>query len=252
MDKIKQSILEKIIYADIFDWPLREDEIFTQIPNPKFQITKALIKNKIISKKNNFYFLPGKENLVKRRLQRENWAQSKYEIAQKAANILKIIPTILLVGISGGLAVGNVSQNDDIDFFIVCANNTLWTGRFFSLIILDLFGMRRHPKDKNFQDKICLNMFVDEIGFSDLKKETDIYTQHELQQLKIIWQRKAYFKNKTSFVENFLKKLQLKYMQNKITSEKIEAHKLMFHPKDAKKLVLGKYQKKLLTLAKAF
>lgn len=275
----EQLILESIIYSDVFDWPLRQKEILAQIRNPKSEILKLLIKKKVIAEKDGFYFLPGKEYLIKKRLQREKWAEKKIKIAKKAAGFLKIIPGILLVGVSGGLSVGNVARNDDIDFFIVCKNNNLWTSRFFSTIILDMLFLRRKPKQKNFKDKICLNMFVDEIGFSQLDGETDIFTQHELQQLKILWQRKTNNNYKLqitndksisnikyprprlrfaeggqisneNFVEEFLKHLQLKIMKNKITYEKIEKHKLMFHPADAKKWVLEKYHKKLLTLAK--
>jgi len=235
----EQSILQQIIYSDIFNWPVKDHEL--RIMN--YELREKLLKKKIIGTKNNFYFLQGREYLVKRRLQREKLAKNKFKIARRAAGFLKIVPGILMVGVSGGLAVGNVSQNDDIDFFIVCQNNTLWTSRFFALIILDLFGMRRHPKDKNFQDKICLNMFVDEIGFNNLKKEKDIYTQHELKQLKILWQKTT--KPMPNFLEKFLKFIQLKYMSKKITTEKIEEHKLMFHPKDAKKWVLEKYQQKI-------
>lgn len=236
MKNPEKLILQKIIYSDIFNWPLTEKEL--GITSKKF------LNKKIIETKNGYYFLAGRSFLVERRLKREKWAQKKIKIATKSARILKIIPTIILVGISGGLAVGNVSQNDDIDFFIVCQNGTLWTTRFFSTLILDMFFLRRKPNKKSFKDKICLNMFVDETGFSQLKKEKDVFTQHELNQLKILWKRKNSPKNKFNFLEKSLKKLQIKYMKNKITTEKIEDHKLMFHPNDAKSWVLKKYFEK--------
>jgi len=237
----EKEILENIIYADIFQWPLFKNELRGNI--------NKLLEKKIIGTKNGYYFLSGKEYLVERRLEGEKWAGEKMAIARKAANFLKIIPTILLVGVSGGLAVGNVSQNDDIDFFIVCQNGSLWTSRFLATVLLDIFGLRRKPADKFYKDKICLNMFVDEIGMEELKKQKDLFTKHELVQLKPMFERAISIN--LSFMERFFKFIQLKIMAKRRTSEKIEPHRLMFHPQDRRKLVIKKYEKKLLAIAKA-
>jgi hypothetical protein len=297
-EAIKQSIIKTLVYSQMFGWPMTEKEIFRQIQNlkgknqngnSKFKINlRQLIKERKIEFKNNFYFLAGKERLVKRRLEREKWAREKFKIAIKAAGYLKIIPTILLVGVSGGLAVGNVDINDDIDFFIVCRTGTLWTTRFFSTLLLDLLARRRRPNDKNIKNKICLNMFVDELGMVVPEKERDLYTAHEVIQMKVLWDKNGIykrflklndwvddylpnfkFKNQNlklqckskkfliltchfpfcilnftfTLVENFFQGLQLIYMEKKRTSEKIESHRLMFHPKDKRLRVLNKYRK---------
>ncbi len=314
---IKQSILRTLAYSQVFGWPLSKKEIFAKSQSSKLknqnlaQIIKQLIKNKKIEYKNGYYFLSGNKVLAERRIQREKWAAEKFKIARRQANFcffrrttssspfslsfnsrraagyLKIIPTILLVGVSGGLAVGNVDYKDDIDFFIICRSNSLWTCRFLAVLLLDFLGLRRRPKDKNFRDKICLNMFVDEAGLAVPENEHDLYTAHEVAQMKPLWDRGVYvsFLEENKWVIDYLPKsnvkiqkpkiqvksknfiilicyfafrilifalrlfepffslIQKKYMVSNPTNEKIETHRLMFHPKDSRPEALKKYYK---------
>ena len=280
---IEKSILKTLAYGDVFGWPMNEDEIFTKTQSSKSKAQsdklklktglKQLLKENKIGFKNGLYFLYGKEVIVEKRLQREKWAIKKMQLAKKSAEKLKIIPSILLVGVSGGLSVGNADKNDDIDFFIICRSGTLWTTRFLSTLLLDILGKRRKPNDKKFKDKICLNMFVDEKGMIVPKKEKDLYTAHEVVQMKPLWDRGVHDRflegNKwvneffssakrkmqsvkssgkfkfLSFVfsmfEPVLAFIQKKYMSNRRTSEKIEPHRLMFHPEDKREWVMREY-----------
>ncbi len=309
---IEQSILKTLAYADLFDWPIKENEVFLKAQSAKLKtqnysaklktkkeqfksILRKLVKENRIGEKDNFYFLPERKNLVKQRLQKEKWAVEKMRLAEKRTKWLKIFPSVLLVGVSGGLAVSNVDKDDDIDFFVICKVNTLWTTRFLVTLLFDFLGWRRKPRDKKFKDKICLNMFVDEIGMGVPAKERDLFTAHEVGQMRPLWERGVYgrflgvnswvkdflpsleLKAKSvkrqrksknfkkfcalscsfslcalsfalSLIENFLRWLQLKYMAGKRTKEKIEAHRLLFHPEDKRKVVMRGYKQKLKKL----
>ncbi len=305
---IEQSILETLAYADVFSWPIAEEELFRQIQSSKplptggqgkiqkqnlnlKTVLNKLIKKKIIAKKDNFYFLCGRNRLVERRQEREKWVAGKMAIARNAAKWLKLIPSILLVGVSGGLAVGNVTQDDDIDLFIICRSGTLWTTRFLAILLLELLGRRRRPGESDYKNKICLNMFVDEKGMAVPESERDIYTAHEIKNLKILWERNGTYReflkanqwheilrskskeqrvktnpNWENFscergfafyilyfaftkIEPFFRWLQLKYMKRRRTQEKIEPHRLLFHPEDRRAWVLKEYQKRLKNLS---
>ena len=283
LSNLKQSIIKTLAYGDVFGWPMSEDEIFIKVQSSKLKVKsysskfkvqlKQLIKKKKIGCKNGFCFLPGKGFIVKRRLEREKWAKEKMKIAKNCAKYLKIIPSILLVGVSGGLAVDNVSKDDDIDFFIICRNGTLWTTRFLSTFLLDFLGKRRRPGDKDVRDKICLNMFVDELGMQIPEKERDLYMAHEVVQMNPVWDKNnAYRKflkanmwvanifrktrkaspaspdqisRKVGKVEYFFREFQLKYMSGRRTTEKIEPHRLMFHPEDKRDWVMREFRRRL-------
>lgn len=240
--------------------------------------------DKEVKKKDQFYSLSGREEIIKIRKQREKYSKEKLKIAEKAAKLLKIIPTIIMVAVSGNLAVNNCGLNDDIDFLIVTKRNFLWTTRLLIIVILDLFGLRRKRKDRDIKNKICLNMFIDENHLSLPEKERNLYTAHEVIQLKMIWDReetyskfiknnqwvKEYLPNSIRNVkcplqgkqmsnvkskgqnsklyillEKFLRRIQLYYMSKHRTKEKISEEIIMFHPKDKTEFVLKEYNRKV-------
>ena len=86
-----------VAYADIFDYPLTGTEV------RRWMIfgTKKINKNK------KYFFLKGRERIVKIREERAIYQAEKWQIARKAAQLLSKIPTVQLVGVTGGLAMNN-------------------------------------------------------------------------------------------------------------------------------------------------
>ena len=299
MKQLQKTILAVFVYHDIFDYPLKESEIkkfLIQIRNPKSEILnkfkcsnsqiqnslKILQNKKRIFEKEDFYFLPGREKTVNLRKRREKYSQEKIEIVKNTIRILKFIPWIKMVGITGALAMHNSSKNDDIDFLVITAKNRLWLTRLLMVIVLEILGKRRRPNHKKIKDKICLNMFLDEIALSLSGDKQSLFTAHEIVQMKPAFNRdftyerflqanlwvRNYLPNGIKQTENtsevkssdtsevegekklldFLEKLayqfQLKYMKSKKTIEQISPHSAFFHPQDKGKEILREYEKK--------
>lgn len=201
-----RAILKTLTYCDIFDYPLTEAEIWKRLirhKDTKLQRVKAakgqsfkevLFSLERVKEKGNFYFLKGREHIVDIRKERENWSREKLKIAKEIASLLKLIPSIKLVGITGALAVENSDKLDDIDLFIVTSPKLIWITRFFTTVLVEMTGKRRHPGQADVSDKICLNMFVDEEHLSIDKKERDLFSAHEVVQMKPIWDRDNTYK----------------------------------------------------------
>ncbi|MGB9911666.1 MAG: hypothetical protein ACPLKP_03690 [Microgenomates group bacterium] len=284
---MKKAVLATLAYADIFDYPLKKEEIWLFLIGKKGKkekvnkIIEELLSLKIIEKKSDFYFLKGRKKIVSLRKKREKENEKKLKKAFKIANFLKIIPGIKMVAISGAVAMKNAKEEDDIDFLIVTKKNWMWTVRFLAVILLEILGCRRRPNDKNVKDKICLNMFITEDKLKIPKKDWNLFIAHEICQLKPLWEKdnvywrfleenqwiKDYLPNyffslrekalslkkskeRFSFnpLEKILKFFQLWYMKKRITQEKISSGILRFHPHDLKKEILNEYQKKLKIL----
>lgn len=209
------------------------------------------------------------------------WQNKKWEIAKKAGQLLAIIPTIQLVGVTGGLAMNNARQKDDIDLFFIVADDTLWITRMIVTIIVDLLGFRRRPNDVSVANKVCLNMFMTD-GFTALPRgDRDCFTAHEVLQMVPLWEQKWSYKNflrSNRWVKTYLpnawkeknttkvvqvctsfrlvilllrmfewpaKKLQLWYMARNRTNEVISDTMLRFHPVDARLWVRRKLKARL-------
>lgn len=282
MTSLEKAILATLCYADVFDYPMTEREIWKYlIGKPttldKFRSSlKSLLVNKRVFQKDHLYTLPKRVLLVKLRKNRERIAKGKITLAKKAARILSFIPTIKLVGVSGALAMHNAPGDDDIDFFLITSPHTLWTTRILATLLLDLLRLRRKPRDTKYRNKICLNMFMDRKKLQLPKREQDLYSAHEVAQLKALvnkthvyedflrensWakrflphafaitkhlhhQRDRWW-NILGFAEPFCKWLQLGIMQKRRTREITTDTLLKFHPVDARERVMGKYHKRI-------
>lgn len=278
MDNLSKSIVATICYFDIFDYPVTEEEawkyLHTKTTVSKKAVKQILWSNRLLGKQDGYFFLRGRDMLVAKRKAREQESTKKILIAKQAARLLSLIPFLSLVGISGSVAMQNADKNDDIDLFIVTKPGTVWITRLVSTLLLDVFSVRRKRGDGNVDNKICLNMFLDEQNLQ-LAKE-DIYTAHEIIQLKPIFDRynvygmlqsqndwiqiflgnsnkkkhmhKTYAKMIPYLllpIERTLQDLQMHYMQGHRTREVLTSGVLAFHPQDARESVLRRYRKRL-------
>jgi len=196
---VREAILRTLAYADIFDYPLTPREIhkflISEKPLDFDSVQKALSRmsaeRKRIStdKAGHFYFLTGREKLVPLRKKRKKISQKKLRVAHRIAVLLKIVPPIKLMGVTGRLAMENSEKEDDIDFLIITSKNRLWLTRLLTVFLLELLRIRRRPSNKYVKDKICLNMFLDEKHLSLPAKERDLFTAHEIVQMRPLWER---------------------------------------------------------------
>lgn len=276
----EQAVLKTLLYADIFTYPLTEDEIWKYIaeqPLSKQAVHTALLKLKsLVTKKNSFITLAGRESSIPLRQERSKIAKEKYTHALRAARILSFIPTILLVGLSGSAAMDNADWEDDIDFFIITKHNMLWITRLLTILLLDILGIRRKHASKK-RNGICINIFLDEADLAFSKRQQDIYSAHEIVQMKPLVNRNTTYQRfiyantwimpilphallyedyyarqlsvkhiETTFVlENIAMIVQLWYMRKRKTSEITTPSRAFFHPFDHRLFVLSEFRKRL-------
>jgi len=225
---LSNAIFKTLIYADIFDYPLTKDEIWQKlikikIKNDKLKsairsLSHAKLKDlKLIKYINGYYFLQGKKEIVTLRQRRKRWSEKKLKIVKKIVPLLRLIPSIKLIGITGAMAINNAKEDDDIDLFIVSSRDLLWTTRLLATLLLQIIGRRRQPGEIHIKDRVCLNMFVEENHLSVPPNERDLFTAHEVTQMKPI-----YYTNQT--YQKFLRANQWvrKYLPNAIDDKNQE------------------------------
>lgn len=268
------SLLSTLYYHSLFDFPLTDGELV------KWQAGGGTIKafgtRKLgtddVTCKNGFSFIGQNESLVFKRLLATRASTKKMALAKSAARVLRFLPTIRFVGITGSLAMGNARVSDDIDLMVITSPHTLWSSRMVGYLLLKLLGFRlRTPGDKNEKDKLCLNLWVDETAL--VWKKRNAFTAHEICQVVslvsktktyevFLWQNKwvkAYWPNAVKltkpatsqrtyifgsvmrFFEPLAFWLQRRYMQGKITNEVVTSNMALFHPLDLSKEVLKRF-----------
>jgi D-beta-D-heptose 7-phosphate kinase/D-beta-D-heptose 1-phosphate adenosyltransferase len=279
----KNPVLKTLIYSDIFNFPLREEEIWLYLISDK-KITKkkfkAFLKDKRILTKNDLYFLRGREKIVKQREIRTKESLKKLEKAKKTVDILSKIPSIYLIAVTGSLSLLDSKKEEDIDLLIITSKNTVWITRFISVFILRFKGIYRNKNEENIKDKICLNMVIGENKLSLKKNRRDLYSAHEVIQILPLFERDktlAKFFKKNIWVEKFLpnssyskkdlkilnkkvklwqikilrlfeifaRKLQYIFMKKNITIETVNKDFLAFHARDYRKEILKEFERKI-------
>ena len=217
-----------VVYGDLFDWPLTKEE---------FQewVIAGDEKNKVgeIGNKDGFYFLHGRERLIKLRKQREKFSQEKFQKAKKATDLLAKIGAVEGIFLTGSVAVGNAKKDADIDLLIICSLNTVWLTRLTTVLFLKAKGIYRQSLRASsaswrtaglrnwgiagnlltHKNKVCPNIFLDT---NNLKiKERNLYTAHEVLQAKCLFDRGGI--EKKWLIENSWTK---KYLPNAYQGQK--------------------------------
>lgn len=289
MDKLSKIILQTLSYSDIFDYPITKLQVWKYLHATdknritQFQVNNALnslIADKKVVTDGTYYCLPKRKHLIVQRKEKEAVSKKKMEIAKNVANILSLIPSVLVIGVSGSVAMQNATKEDDIDFFIITHKNTVWITRLCIMLLLQIMGKRRKRQEKHARDKICVNMMIDETALSFSVNRHDFYTAHEIAQLQLLVSKKDMY-NKfiraNTWVHNFLpntslqalrvnhqassrklftlhlfpftllepfaKRLQVWYIQKHQTTEIVTDHTLAFHPHDYRIAVQKAWEK---------
>ncbi|MEK9147268.1 MAG: hypothetical protein AAB639_03660 [Patescibacteria group bacterium] len=191
---LSESILATLAYHDIFDYPLKVDEVHKYLIAAKSslssvqEVLRELKVLGIIGERHGYFFLKNRPNLVAARLQRAKYSHAKLKRAKLYSKLLTLIPTVQLIAISGALAMENSHKKDDIDLVLISKKNTLWTTRFLANILL--FPFKRKPQtDSTTDNKACLNLFLDE---GDLTiNPQNLYFAHEIAQMKPLWDKET-------------------------------------------------------------
>jgi len=198
MEYSEQAILKTLLYSDIFHFPLTKDELWRfllsrkKIGREAFEAAVIAVKEKKhVVHHDGFYSLVGSEASIPQRKKYLVEGEEKLRLAKKAAYYLSFIPTVFCIGLSGGLAMGNVSKHDDIDFFIITKKKTLFMTRLWILMVLEWLHLRRKRNDKTAANKICVNLLVDEMRLAWPSNKRDLYTAHEIVQMRPLFERRA-------------------------------------------------------------
>jgi hypothetical protein len=227
----QQAILTTVLYSDIFSFPLTKEELWKfliarkKISRAEFEKSLRSL-SKIIVSQNNYYCLSGREDSIAKRIRNIPEVEKKMHRAGLIAEKLSQIPSIVFIGISGGLAVGNAQQDDDIDLVIITKKNTLFVSRLLVLSLLQQLGVRRTRKQKDTADMICVNLLFDETALSWFGNFQDIYTAREIAQMVPIFERDNTYQKfllANSWIESFLPNIALSSLQKQGVSKKRES-----------------------------
>lgn len=275
MHPLKQAILKTISYASVFQYPLTQSQIhrylieYKSSPIQTAQATTRLYARRQLGYSKPFYYLPQDTKLPQLRNKRCQYYQHKYQYLKSVITPFKYNPNILGIAITGSLAMKNPTHDDDIDLMIITKTHQLWNTRL-SLLLRHSKNIRRR-QTKFLNNRLCLNLFLDQSALTVPPPKRSLYTAHEVAQVKFIHIRDDIHhqfltanswihpylpnipikshpmpQNNSASMTNYLSYLAQKlYMTPKRTNETINLHAAFFHPRQTHRHVLESYHQKI-------
>lgn len=275
----RKEILHILDYFALFSYPPSLDEVWTFYPQKIIKNDLKILLNNMAVQKTiehsaelDRYALKGKSNMFNTFKKRQRNALEKKRLIRSYTTILSRFPWINLIAFSGSISMNNTKIGDDIDLFIVTAPGQLWTGRLTSIFLAKVMGLHRTKKTTNVQNKVCLNLFIENGFLSIPEKKRNEYVAHELLQIHTIYDKNntnallmyenewicMYFPNVTiprttvkcdtrvslfmKQLEFLAKKLQLSIMHSSYRSLYKNVHQLWFFPNDYEKRIRSKFE----------
>ena len=285
---LDNKILLSLSYTDQFKYPLTKEEIFLRIIGREKSLSINKLETELVKMvssgkifvKNNFYFLKGSGNHIYTRIKRKQYSQKKWFEVEEFIRVVRLIPWIKGVLVTGSLAVNNVIENDDIDFLIIVQANRLWISRILVVFFTFLNGKKRSWNGA-YSNTWCLNLWLDDNSLELPQRLRNIYGAFEICQAVWIYDKggtknqffdlnkwaKKFLPNYFAFqkevdsletsvlshttnlladfvlkeLNNLLFIFQYLYMRPHMTSEKVKKNFAFLHPRDTKKQILGRW-----------
>lgn len=132
----------------------------------------SIFLSRVLTFTNGFYFLRGREEILKIRQAHYREALKKFRRAQWIIRFLKIIPSIKGIAICNSLGYANPHEKSDIDLIILTEPGRIWTSRALAVLLTKIFASR--PVPEKTKDAICLSFFsVYNYNLESLKLKMD-------------------------------------------------------------------------------
>ncbi|MFB6225014.1 MAG: hypothetical protein ABEI13_00980, partial [Candidatus Paceibacteria bacterium] len=127
-----------------------------------------------VDHKYGLFFLRGRDELVYTRHTRTRVSGQRFRRVRRFQKLLRSAPFVRSLFLAGSGTISNSKETSDIDFFVVTAENRIWTARFFLTLMTHIRGIRRHgDKEAN---RMCLNHYVSETNLT--RTDHDVYAAH--------------------------------------------------------------------------
>jgi hypothetical protein len=194
---LARQILLTIAYTNQFEYPLTPDEIELRLITHTDKVItrkmiepvlKTLVKSRKLEKIGDYYFLPGNKEHVILREQRAEWSAQKQASVQQMVRLVRLIPWIRGIAVTGSLAMNNANDDSDIDFLFVTQKNRLWLSRVLVTILTWVVGKRR-AWDVEKPNSWCCNLWLEEDALKMAEPKHSLYTAYEICQAKWVLDR---------------------------------------------------------------
>lgn len=179
-DVLERAILHTLLYSDLFDYPLTPDEAAHYLigrPGTPDEVRACLARSSWLADRvielSGYLALRGRETLIARRLDRTATSDRLWRRMQRFVRVLRALPFVRMIAVTGALAMKNSAAHDDIDVLIVTAPDRVWLTRALAIGLV--------YAGKLCGDTLCPNYVISERALG-LDRHT-LFVAHEFAQM---------------------------------------------------------------------
>lgn len=204
---LKTAIIKAIVFFDLFGRPLAAEELrrYCGVKCGLDELRKTVSNGAAgAGTLNGFYFLKGREEIVNQRSVQNELARKKYNLALRAAKILRFAGGIKMIAVCNNFSY---RDDSDVDLFIILERGRMWLARFLITAVLHIFKLRRHGD--YIAGRICLSFYISEekMNIAEIALQpSDPYLYYWLAILRPIYGYDCYdkFFNANGWLKEFL------------------------------------------------
>lgn len=201
---LPKDILRTVAYFDLFSYPVTPEQIYDYLPRNSVsqddvrRKADELVRDGALIASGRYYHLPGYAGTAAlERNSGEHRAERMLAVARIVAHLLKRVPFLRAVFITGSLSKSIADRESDIDFMVVTVPGRLWIVRSMLTFLRKVFllGSRKY---------FCTNYYVTEAGFPIRRR--NLYTAVETVTVKPVWNAASYerFLQQNEWTREFL------------------------------------------------
>jgi hypothetical protein len=196
---LEQQLTTYICYAQVFGDALTFEELVSRCGQERARVRAALsglLRSRRVVEEAGFHFLPGRSSgdHAVRRAQRRELAERILAENRRLLAVLKRLPFVRLVAVSGSVAAANpVPSGDggpDCDLFIITADDSLHIVRFALRLLIKIGQQAPWLGFVSRPYRPCPNFMVEESS-SEIENES-LYTATEAFQVRVLKGHDAY------------------------------------------------------------
>ena len=177
---LRHAIARTLAYADIFDHPLRLDEIHRYLIGHRAspaEVESALSRDEslraVVERSDEWYHLRGRSRIVDVRRRRKEASARLWPAARRYARVIAGLPLVRFVAVTGALSMDSAEEGGDVDLFVLTRPGRLWTARLLILAVVRFAALRGVT--------LCPNFLLS--TDHALLTERNVFTAHELTQM---------------------------------------------------------------------
>ncbi|RPI17123.1 MAG: nucleotidyltransferase domain-containing protein [Ignavibacteriae bacterium] len=180
---IKNNVLKTLLYYDIFSHPLKDEEVFTLLPQnsvPREKIFEAIEKfscenDSPISYHEGYVYVKPNKHFIELRKEKEEISRKMWKAARIVTLLIKRFPYVRAVLVTGSLSKNSSNKKSDLDFMIITKKERLWVSRMLLMAFKKLFLF-------NSYKYFCINYFITEDNLEI--EDKNIFTATEIVYIK--------------------------------------------------------------------